>query len=194
MKTIERVCVFCGSSQGVRADYAAAARRLGEQMVARDMGLVYGGGRVGLMGVIADEVLSRGGRVAGVIPHALMAREQGHEGVTELHRVESMHERKALMADLADAFVAMPGGLGTLEELFEVVTWAQLGIHPKPCALLNVSGYFDPLIEFLDHQVTEGFVRPDNRSLILVEEEVGALLDRLVTYRAPAVRRWLDRG
>jgi len=158
------------------------------------MELVFGGGRIGLMGVIADEVLARGGRVTGVIPHALMAREQGHEGVTELHRVDSMHERKALMGNLADAFVAMPGGLGTLEELFEVVTWAQLGIHPKPCALLNVAGYFDPLIGFLDHQVTEGFVQPDNRSLILVEEEAGALLDRLASYHPPVVRRWLDRG
>jgi len=138
--------------------------------------------------------MARGGRVRGVIPHALMAREQGHEGITELHRVGSMHERKALMANLSDAFVAMPGGVGTLEELFEVVTWAQLGIHAKPCALLNVAGYFDPLIEFLDHQVMEGFVRPDNRALILVEEEAGALLDRLGAYRAPKVRRWLDRG
>lgn len=191
---MKRVCVFCGSSKGVREDYAAAARRLGDLMVDRGLELVYGGGRIGLMGVIADSVMARGGRVTGVIPNALMAREQGHEGVTELHRVDSMHERKSLMADLADAFVALPGGLGTLEELFEVVTWAQLGIHPKPCALLNVAGYFDPLIEFLDHQVTEGFVRPANRGLILVEEEAEALLDRLATYRAPAVRRWLDHG
>jgi hypothetical protein len=178
----------------VREDYAAAARHLGDLMVSRGLELVYGGGRIGLMGVIADAVLARGGRVTGVIPKALMAREQGHEGVTELHRVDSMHERKSLMGDLADAFVAMPGGLGTLEELFEVVTWAQLGIHPKPCAVLNVAGYFDPLIEFLDHQVTEGFVQTGNRGLILVEDEAEALLDRLATYRAPAVRRWLDHG
>lgn len=191
---MRRVCVFCGSSPGRRPVYAEAARRLGREMVERDWELVYGGGRVGLMGAVAEAVLQAGGRAIGVIPHALMVREQGHEGLSDLRVVDSMHERKALMGELSDAFVAMPGGLGTLEELFEVVTWAQLGIHAKPCGLLNLEGYFDRLVDLLDHQVNEGFVRQVNRDMFLVEPDPSAMLTRLENHQPTKVERWLERG
>ncbi len=189
---MRRVCVFCGSSLGSNPAYADAARRLGEALARRGLGLVYGGGSVGLMGVVADAALAAGGEVVGVIPGALERRELAHRRLTRLHVVGSMHERKARMAELSDAFVALPGGLGTLEELAEVLTWAQLGLHRKPCALLDAGGYWRPLTAFLDHAVAERFVRPEHRAMLLVEEDPEALLERLSRFRPPAVQRWID--
>ena len=191
---MRRVCVFCGSSHGVRPAYAAAARTLGRLLVERGLGLVYGGGNVGLMGVIADAVLEAGGEVLGVIPHALMAREIGHPGVTEMHVVDSMHERKALMADRADAFIALPGGVGTFEELFEAITWTQLGLHAKPCGLLNVDGFYDDLLGFLDHAWAEGFIKPETRAIVKASADPGELLDLLASARMPDVPRWITRA
>lgn len=190
-----RFCVFCGSSVGSRPSYTAAAKTLGELMARRGIGLVFGGGCIGLMGTIADSVLAHGGEAIGVIPDGLMRREIGHRGVTQLHVVESMHQRKALMADLSDAFIALPGGYGTLEEFAEIVTWSQLGIQQKPCALLNVEGYWDGLLAFLDHAVSEDFVRPENRDLILVASTPEEILEKISLWRPPAhVERWLDRA
>ncbi len=184
------LCVFCGSSAGGSAAYAEAAAALGAELAARGTTLVFGGGKRGMMGVLADACLARGGRVVGVIPGHLWHLELGHTGVTEMHVVGSMHERKARMAELADAFLALPGGIGTMEEFFEVWTWGQLGLHAKPLGLLNAAGYFDPLIRFLDHMVDERFLRADQRDLVLVGTEPGALLDRLAAARpAPAPRR-----
>lgn len=191
---MRRVCVFCGSSPGIRPSYTAAARSLARGLHAAGLGLVYGGAHVGLMGALADEVLAAGGTVTGVIPRALEEREIAHRGLTELHVVETMHERKALMADLSDGFVALPGGMGTLEELFEVLTWGQLGLHRKPTGLLDVGGYFEPLIAFLDRMVGEGFLRPEHRALVLVEPEPEALIAGLATHRPPAVTKWIDRS
>jgi uncharacterized protein (TIGR00730 family) len=174
-----KICVFTGSRHGGRSAYAEAARRLGRALVRRHYGLVYGGGKVGLMAVIADSVLSLNGHVTGVIPDALVTKEVAHEGLSELRIVRSMHERKAVMADLSDGFIAMPGGIGTMEEFFEVLSWAQLGIHNKPCALLNAAGYYQPLIDFLDHAVAEDFLTPKHRSLLLVENEPEKLLERI---------------
>jgi len=190
-----RFCVFCGSSVGARPAYAAAAKKLGELMAKRGIGLVFGGGCIGLMGTIADAVLNNGGEAIGVIPDGLMQREIGHRGVTRLHVVETMHQRKALMADLSDAFIAMPGGYGTLEEFAEIVTWSQLGIQIKPCALLNIEGYWDGLLNFVDHAVNEDFVRRENRDLIVVGATPEEVLDRIQSWRPPAhVERWLDRS
>ncbi|HEY6352588.1 MAG TPA: TIGR00730 family Rossman fold protein [Candidatus Angelobacter sp.] len=190
-----RICVFCGSSVGARPAYAAAARRLGELMAGRGIGLVFGGGCIGLMGAIADAVLTGGGEVTGVIPDGLMRREIGHRGVTKLHVVETMHQRKALMADLSDAFVALPGGYGTLEEFAEIVTWSQLGIQIKPCALLNIEGYWDGLLAFLDHSVEENFVRQENRDMIVVGTTPEEILDRIRSWTSPKhVEKWLDPG
>jgi uncharacterized protein (TIGR00730 family) len=186
------MCVFCGSSSGSRPAYAEAARALGEALARRGLGLVTGGGRVGLMGVITDAAMGAGGEVIGVIPEALAAKEVAHAGLTELRVVGSMHERKAIMAELSDGFVALPGGFGTLEEFFEVLTWAQLGLHPKPCALLNVAGYYDPLLSLLDHAVAEGFVKPIHRALVLVEAEPERLLERVREYRPPVVEKWIE--
>jgi uncharacterized protein (TIGR00730 family) len=160
---MKRICVFCGSSSGSRHEHRAATEELGTELARRNIGLVYGGGNVGLMGVLADAVLKAGGEAQGVIPEHLMAREIGHNGLTKLHIVHSMHERKALMADLSDAFIALPGGFGTLEEFCEIVTWAQLGLHAKPCGILNVLGYYSPLLAMLDHAVEERFLKPENR-------------------------------
>ncbi|MET0396514.1 MAG: TIGR00730 family Rossman fold protein [Longimicrobiaceae bacterium] len=190
---MKRVCVFCGSSPGVRPAYAAAARAMGTRLAERGIGVVYGGGKVGLMGVVADAAMAAGGEVIGVIPEGLVAREVGHAGVTELRVVRTMHERKALMAELSDAFVALPGGFGTWEEYFEVLTWAQLGIHPKPCGLLNVEGYYGPLLAMMDHAVAEGFVRAEHRASVLEAAEPARMLERLAAFRAPAVPRWLSR-
>lgn len=176
---IRRVAVYCGSRPGTRPAYALEAGRLGVRLAQAGVGLVYGGGHVGLMGVIADAVLEGGGEVVGVIPQTLVEREVEHRGLTNLHVVPTMHERKAAMADLADAFVAMPGGLGTLEEIAEVLTWSQLGFHAKPCAFLNVEGYYAPLVAWIDHAVAEGFVTADRRSAILVAPTADALADRL---------------
>jgi len=191
---VNAVCVFTGSSRGVRPEYVAVATELGSLLAGRRIRLVYGGARVGLMGAVADAALASGGEVVGVIPAALVAKEVAHTGLTDLRVVNSMHERKALMSDLADAFVALPGGWGTLEEFFEVLTWAQLGLHRKPCGLLNAQGYFDRLLAFLDHTIDEGFVRPQNADLIAVAPTPGALLDRLESPLPPPVEKWLDRS
>jgi uncharacterized protein (TIGR00730 family) len=191
---MRRVCVFCGSSHGASPVYTEAARDLGRRIARRGMGLVYGGGKVGLMGEVADAALAAGGEVIGVIPHALDAREVGHKGLTELRVVDSMHERKAQMADLSDGFLALPGGIGTLEELFEVWTWGQLGLHAKPCALLDVAGYYSPLLAFLDHTVNEGFLREAHRAVLLVDADPEALLDRMAGFTPPRVEKWMDRG
>ena len=175
-----RVCVYCGSRVGAREAYAAEATRLGERIARAGAGLVTGGGAVGLMGVVADAALAAGGEAIGVIPQALVDREVGHNRMTRLVVVRTMHERKAAMAELADAFVAMPGGLGTLEEIAEALTWLQLGIHAKPCAFLNVAGYYDPLVAWLDRAVAEGFVLPERRAAIVVEPTADALADRLL--------------
>ena len=189
---LRRVCVFCGSNVGGREVYAAAARGLGAALARAGIGLVYGGGSVGLMGLLADAVLAGGGEVIGIIPRALATREIAHHGLADLRIVESMHERKALMTELADAFVALPGGLGTLEELLEVVTWAQLGLHAKPIAVLNVAGYFDGLLALLEHAIAERFVHPGHRALVLAAPDVDALLEALRTARpAAAPRKWL---
>ena len=190
---MEAICVFCGSSPGALTEYADVARRLGRELVRRKLELVYGGGRVGLMGAIADAVLDAGGRVMGVIPEALERREVAHTGVTDLRVVASMHERKALMADLSDGFVAMPGGLGTLDEMFEILTWAQLGIHAKPCGFLNVAGYFDRLFAFLDDAVAQRFLSLEHRKLMLVDTSPEALLDRFAAYVPTATDKWVDR-
>ena len=193
MNGIRRVCVYCGANVGARPAYAEAARRLGRVLGERGLGLVYGGGNVGLMGVVADAALAAGAEVLGVIPQALVARELGHQGITELRVVETMHERKAVMAELADAFVALPGGLGTLDELFEAMTWAQLGLHQKPIGLLEVDGFFAPLVAYLDRAATEGFVRAEHRAALLVASEPELLLKRFATYRPPNVGKWLGR-
>jgi len=190
---LRRVCVFCGSSAGIDPDYRAAATALGGLLAGRGIGLVFGGGHVGLMGAVADAVLAAGGEAVGVIPRGLQRRELGHEGLTELRVVGSMHERKAQMAELADGFLALPGGMGTLEEAAEALTWAQLGIHGKPVGLLDVRGYWQPLVRFLDHAVAEGFLRPEHRRLCLVERDPAALLDRLAAWEAPGLRPWLGK-
>jgi uncharacterized protein (TIGR00730 family) len=185
---MKRICVFCGSQVGANPRYRQAAQDLGHLLVQRGYGLVYGGGHVGLMGVIADTVLQDGGEVIGVIPEAMVVRELAHHGVTQLHVVASMHERKARMAELAEAFIALPGGYGTLEEFFEVVTWAQLGIHRKPIGLLNVAGYFDALATFVEHTIAEGFIRPEHRQLIVLAEHPHALLEALTHHAVPAIQ------
>jgi uncharacterized protein (TIGR00730 family) len=174
-----KICVFSGSRRGARSEYAEAARGLGKALVARGYGLVYGGGNVGLMTVIADTVLELNGHVTGVIPDSLVTKEVAHQGLTDMRVVKSMHERKAVMAELSDGFIALPGGIGTMEELFEVLSWAQLGIHNKPCGLLNAGGYYRPLNDFLDHAVAEEFLKPKHRALLLVEDQVEKLLDRM---------------
>lgn len=187
-----RVCVFCGSSEGARPDYADAARAVAMELARRGLGLVYGGGSVGLMGVVADTLLAQGGEVIGVIPKGLASKELAHAGLTELRVVDSMHERKATMAALADAFIALPGGLGTLEETLEIVTWVQLGIHDKPVGVLNVAGYYDGLLKLLAHAVREGFLRREYFDLLLFGDSPAELLDRFAAWRTPAIRRaWL---
>ncbi|MBF0323450.1 TIGR00730 family Rossman fold protein [Magnetospirillum moscoviense] len=190
---MQRVCVFCGSSMGNRPVYAEAAAALGRLVAERGLGLVYGGGNVGLMGITANAALAAGGEVIGIIPEALMRMEVGHIDLTQLHVVGSMHERKALMADMADAFIALPGGIGTMEELFEVWTWGQLGLHPKPLGFLDVDGYFDHLHTFLDHMVAEGFLRARHRAMVAVESDASTLLDRFAAYQAPDMVRVIAR-
>ena len=185
------VCVFCGSSTGNDPAYAGAARNLGRAIVESGSTLVYGGGHVGLMGVVADAALQAGGEVVGVMPKTLVDREIAHTGLTKLHVVGSMHERKALMADLSDGFVALPGGNGTLEEFFEVLTWAQLGEHNKPCGLLNVSGYYGPLLAVFDNMVENGFLKGEHREIVLVETGPRELLGRLGSYQPPKTHKWI---
>ncbi len=190
---IRRICVFCGSNPGSNAAYAEAARNLGRLFAREGIALVYGGGSVGLMGELADAVLSSGGEAIGVIPHALWAREVGHRGLTDLRIVDTMHERKAMMADLSDAFVALPGGLGTLEEIFEIWTWAQLGLHAKPVGFLDVNGFFKPLMEFLDRAVRERFVKEEHRAIAMVSADAEALLKRFDAWQPPRVEKWITR-
>jgi uncharacterized protein (TIGR00730 family) len=190
---MKRICVFCGSSLGTRPAFADAAQALGRELASRGLELVYGGASVGLMGLVADAVLRAGGRAIGVIPEPLASKEIAHEGLSELHVVGSMHERKAKMAELADGFVTLPGGIGTFEETFEILTWAQLGLHRKPCGLLDVEGYYAPVVQLLDHACAEGFVRRDHLSMLLVEETAAALLDRFARYEPTYVAKWIER-
>jgi uncharacterized protein (TIGR00730 family) len=188
---LSNICVFCGSSTGGQAEYREAAVALGREMVRRKIGLVYGGGCVGLMGVIADAVLEAGGHVIGVMPHALVAREIAHRGLPDLRVVNSMHERKAMMASLSDAFIALPGGFGTFEEFCEVVTWTQLGLHRKPCGVLNVSSFYDPLLALFDRAVENGFLKRSNRAIVLSDANPAALLDQLALAPAPVEEKWI---
>ena len=192
LANVRAVCVFCGSSEGASPKYIEAARELGRTLARAGVRVIYGGASIGLMGALADAALGAGGEVVGVIPWALRDREIAHDDLTELHVVDSMHERKAKMAELSDAFVALPGGIGTLEELFEVWTWAQLGIHRKTVALLDVDGYYAPLLTFLDLCVDEGFVREVQRELLIVVQDSQALLSALHYDRPPAMPRWMD--
>ena len=190
---MRRICVFCGSRSGVSYAYEEGARQLGRALAKAGITLVYGGGRVGLMGVLADTVLGSGGEVIGVIPKALVRREVAHAGLSDLRVVDSMHERKALMSELSEGFVVLPGGIGTMEEFFEVLSWAQLGMHSKPCGLLNVEGYYEPLLAFLDHAVVQGFLGEKHRSMVLAETEPELLLQAFARYRAPEVAEWINR-
>lgn len=188
---MQALCVYCGSNPGFRDVYIEAAEALGRLLARRGIGVVYGGAGKGLMGRLADAALAAGGEVQGVIPHALMRKEIAHPGLTQLHVVSTMHERKALMAQLSDGFVALPGGFGTLEEIIEIVTWAQLRFHEKPCGLLNVEGYFDHLVAYLAHAEQEGFLKPEHRRMLLVAREPDELLERFGRYLAPTVEKWL---
>jgi uncharacterized protein (TIGR00730 family) len=189
---VNSICVFCGSSPGNDPAYAEAARSLGRTLAEGDITLVYGGGHVGLMGVVADAALGAGGEVIGVMPKSLVEREIGHTGLTKLHVVRSMHERQGLMSELSDGFVALPGGNGTLEEFFEVLTWAQLGEHRKPCGLLNVASYYDPLLAVFDQMVDRAFLKREHRELVLVEKDPSALLERFEGYEPPKTIKWID--
>jgi uncharacterized protein (TIGR00730 family) len=191
---LQSVCVFCGSSTGSNAAYTDAARSLGRTLAEANIRLVFGGGHVGLMGEISNAALAAGGDVIGVIPKFLVERELAHEGLTDLRIVGSMHERKALMSDLSEGFIALPGGTGTLEEFFEVLTWAQLGEHKKPCGLLNVAGYYDPLLTVFDRMVEVGFLSESNRALLLVEGDPERLLQRFDFYEPPRITKWVDRS
>ncbi len=189
---MKRVCVYCGSNSGFRSVYADAARELAGVLVRHEIELVYGGADKGIMGVIADEVLSLGGKVHGVIPQMLMDKEIAHQGLTELHVVSSMHARKSMMAALSDGFIAMPGGFGTLEEIIEIITWGQLRFHDKPCGLLNVDGYFDQLLSYLDHASGEGFLRIENRQMLLSDRHAVGLVRKFERYTAPHVEKWTN--
>lgn len=191
MTKIRSVCVFCGANSGFDPVFARTARAAGALLAQTETTLVYGGGNVGLMGELADSTLTAGGKVIGVIPRSLVEREVAHSGLTELHIVETMHERKAMMASLADAFIALPGGLGTLEEIFEVWTWGQLGMHAKPCGFLDVGGFYSALFAFLDHAVGAGFILPDNRALAVVDDDLESLLRRMAAYTAPPRERFI---
>ncbi|HEY5138135.1 MAG TPA: TIGR00730 family Rossman fold protein [Methylococcales bacterium] len=193
MTPINSICIYCGSSPGRLEAYGLAACALAEALVRRNIRLVYGGAGIGIMGRVADQVLKLGGQAIGVIPKALAHKEVAHKNLTQLHVTQSMHERKMLMAELSDGFIALPGGIGTLEELFEIWTWAQLGFHTKPCGLLNVEGYYDALIGFLDHVLAEQFVKKDHHAMLIVETNPDALLDHYVNYQPPAVKHWVGK-
>ena len=190
---MKKICVYCGSSSGNGEGYLAAAERLAEALVQRDLGLVYGGASVGIMGALANAVMKRGGEVIGIMPQALMRREIGNDHLSELQVVDSMHERKAAMADQSDGFIALPGGMGTLEELFEILTWGQLGFHNKPIGLLNVDGYYDHLIHFLEHAVGQGLLRQQHRDLLRVQQAPEDLLDSFLNEPAPLLDIWIER-
>ncbi len=189
---MKRLCVYCGSNRGTNPAYADAAVALAEVLVNHEIELVYGGASAGIMGVIADAVLERGGRVHGILPRTLMRKELAHQGLTELHIVNGMHERKSMMVALSDGFIALPGGFGTLEELIEVITWGQLKFHDKPCGLLNVEGYFDSLLAFLDHAQQEGFLRDESRNMLIADDDPVSLVRRYERYTAPVVEKWID--
>ncbi|MCP3671836.1 MAG: TIGR00730 family Rossman fold protein [Gammaproteobacteria bacterium] len=191
---MKRICVYCGSSTGRSPEYIGYARVLAKELLTRNIGLVYGGASVGIMGEIADTVLDGGGEVIGVIPQKLVDKEVSHNGLTELQVVNSMHERKAIMAEISDGFIALPGGLGTIEEIFEVLTWSQLGFHKKPCALLNIKQYYNSLSLFLDHAVEEQFIKPIHREMLLVGDDPSNLLDTMETYNPPSVDKWIGRN
>lgn len=193
MHKIKRICVYCGSTPGNQPDYALVARQLARAMVSKNIGLVYGGASVGIMGEIADTVLEEGGEVIGIIPKGLFVKEVAHTGITELREVGSMHERKSMMAELSDGFIALPGGFGTFEEILEIITWSQLGMHRKPCGLLNVRNYYDKLIDFIDHAVSEHFIKKIHRSIVLTEECPEVLLEKFEIYKAPGAVQWIDR-
>ena len=193
MTPINSICVYCGSSPGRIEAYGSAGCALAKSLVSRNIRLVYGGAGIGIMGMVADQVLKLGGQAIGVIPKALAHKEVAHKNLTELHVTQSMHERKMLMAELSDGFIALPGGIGTLEELFEIWTWAQLGFHNKPCGLLNIEGYYDSLIGFLDHVLAEQFVKKDHHAMLIVETNPDALLDHYINYQPPAVRHWVGK-
>lgn len=190
---MKSICVYCGSSPGRTEAYSKAARHLGKSLAERGIKLVYGGASVGIMGVLADSVLEHGGQAVGVIPEALVKKEVAHHHLSELHVTGSMHERKMLMAELADGFIALPGGIGTLEEIFEIWTWAQLGFHKKPFGMLNIDGYYNSLITFLDHTVAEQFVKQPHRSRLMVETDPETLIDHLSCYKAPDVKKWIGQ-
>lgn len=194
MASIKSICVYCGSSSGKNSAYVSAALGLAEALVLRRIRLVYGGAGIGLMGAVADRVLELGGQAVGIIPKALAHKEVAHPNLTELHITQSMHERKTMMAELSDGFIALPGGIGTLEELFEIWTWAQLGFHAKPCGLLNVEGYYDFLIRFLDHVSAEQFVKPQHRDILMVESDPGRLLDLYADYKPPEAKHWIAKN
>lgn len=191
---IQCICVYCGSSEGRDEAYALGARHLGQLLAERSITLVYGGANVGLMRILADASLASGGSVIGVMPKALVEKEKAHGGLTKLHVVESMHERKAMMAELADGFIALPGGAGTMDELFEVWTWGQLGFHGKPCGLLNIASYYDPLVTFLDHAVSAGFIRTCHRDMLVIAETAEELISRFTTYLPPTTEKWIQRN
>jgi uncharacterized protein (TIGR00730 family) len=191
---MRRICVFCGSNPGVRPAYAAAAAKLARFLAKLRIGIVYGGGNVGLMGVLADAAVASGGEVTGVIPRALFAKEVGHTGITDLRIVGSMHERKALMAELADGFIAMPGGWGTFDEFCEILTWAQLGLHNKPCGILNTENYYDTLLAMFDHSVAEGFLKPEYRSLVIAATEPEELIAKMQVHRGQVLEKWIDKS
>jgi uncharacterized protein (TIGR00730 family) len=193
-RELKSICVYCGSNVGARPDFAAAATAVAELLVSHQIRIVYGGGRVGLMGIVADAAIAAGGEVIGIIPRSLDRREIAHRGVTELHVVESMHDRKALMNKLSDGFIALPGGYGTFEELCEMLTWAQLGIHGKPVGLLDVAGYYVPFITMLDHAVAERFLHPDHRALLLNDNDPAALIERMKRFEPPTTPKWLEPG
>lgn len=192
--TLQRVCVYCASNDGIRPAYLAAARQLGTLLAERGVALLYGGARIGLMGAMANAALEAGGEVVGVMPHGLVEREVAHNGLTALHVVDTMHERKALLAEMADAFIALPGGLGTLEELFETWTWAQLGVHHKPVGLLDVGSYWQPLVTMLDHIEAEGFLRGKPNEWLVIDDDPTRMLDRIATFDPPHARKWLRMG
>jgi uncharacterized protein (TIGR00730 family) len=190
---MKRICVYCGASAGMSLDYVGAALRCGETLAQLGIGLVYGGGNIGLMGAVADGALSAGGEVIGVIPHHLADKELAHERATQMIRVDSMHERKHRMAELSDGFLILPGGIGTLEEMFEVFTWLQLGLHDKPIGMLNVAGFYDPLLSFLDSMVVNAFLRHEHRDMLLVEAELEPLITRMASFKAPRLGKWWDK-
>lgn len=193
MSRLRRICVYCGSNSGNNPAHRTAAHALGAFLADAGIGLVYGGGHVGLMGAVADGALSQNGEVIGVIPQSLMEKELGHGGVTELRVVTSMHERKQMMVDLSDGFIALPGGFGTLDELFETLTWLQLSFHDKPVGLLNVGGFFDGLVDFIGHMSRNGFLKPEHAACMLVENDPGRLIERMETFRPPDLGKWIEK-